>query len=502
MAKTIIDMSSRYPSPQSVKAAGHVGVMLYLSPARESWMGAKRITRAVVEGYRDAGLEVAFCWQYGAGNARESDVMRGRAGGVQDAQAAERKLKEVGCEGWPVFLCADFNITLNQWNDTAAHYFRGAIEVLGKQRVGIYGHSRVIAWAAEDDLVADLGLGKVLGWQTISWSGGVRSTRSVLLQRTHNVPGPDGVLVDVNDIQNEFWGQRPPGGTAPPPKVGGSDLIDPVMERYLKLEADENRIMNKHFAKGRGGARIEYVTRHHTAGILTLLQIWQVWQDRAASAHYLADPTGKIGQMVWDSDTAWSNGNSFSNARSITIEHSNSGGAPGWPISDATIIAGARWAAAICLHFKLGRPVFGKNIRDHKEFSSTSCPFHLANGGKYHQKWMDEAQTFYDRLVAYRDRTPINNESKEDLTMSQYEELKAQNDRIERKVDLLLDQMVGPGRNTENGLPDFTGWDQLGGRTLVDFLAESGNKAGVEGCLPAPEGTRVLGVEPDDKEGS
>lgn len=275
--------------------------------------------------------------------------------------------------------------------------------------------------------------------------------------------------------------------------------IDAELERYLKVEPEQTRIMNKHFTQGRGGAVVEFITRHHTAGILNLIQIWGVWQNRAASAHYLSDPAGVIGQLVWDSDTAWSNGNSWANARTITIEHSNSAGAGAdWPISEATILAGARWAAALCLRFNLGRPVFGKNIRDHVEFSSTSCPYHLRRGWKYHDKWMREAETFYDRLVAYRDRTPTI-DSKEELTMSQYNDLKAQQDRIERKVDLILDQLAGPERNEENGLPAFTGWPQLGDRTLIDFFAAQGAAVGVADCKAidsCPVGTEEGGDTP------
>lgn len=45
-----------------------------------------------------------------------------------------------------------------------------------------------------------------------------------------------------------------------------------------------------------------------------------------------------------------------------------------------------------------------------------------------------------------------------------------QANRIEQKLDLLLDQLAGPGRDA-NGLPSFEGWPQLEGKTLVDALA-------------------------------
>lgn len=170
------------------------------------------------------------------------------------------------------------------------------------------------------------------------------------------------------------------------------------MKDYYTVTPHKTKLMQKHYTPGRGGRKIRYITRHHTAGILNTNQVWDVWQTRQASAHYIVEVDGQTGQLVWDRDTAWSNGNQQSNQESITIEHSNNGGAPGWPISDATVIGGARLAAALCRFYGLGRPEFGKNIRDHREFYGTSCPHHLANGGKYHQQWMNEAQRFYDLL--------------------------------------------------------------------------------------------------------
>lgn len=173
------------------------------------------------------------------------------------------------------------------------------------------------------------------------------------------------------------------------------------MKNWFAVEPDVTKIMNKHFTPGRGGAKIEYITRHHLAGILTTEQTWQVWQSRAASAHYVVENSGRVGQLVWDRDTAWSNANAHSNSRSIAIEHSNSGGeAAGWPINDTVIREGARLAGALCWFYKLGRPQFGKNIRDHREFGQTSCPYHLASGGKYHDMWMRIAQEHYDWMVA------------------------------------------------------------------------------------------------------
>lgn len=170
---------------------------------------------------------------------------------------------------------------------------------------------------------------------------------------------------------------------------------------YYKVQPHKIHLLTKHFTPGRAGGKIQYIVRHHLAMVGEVEDAVRVWQERPASAHYTVGPTGRVGQAVWDNNTAWANANQWMNQNSIAIEHSNlAGPAQGYPISSETIIAGARWAAALCLYYKLGRPEFGKNIRDHREFTTTSCPGHLAQGGKYHQQWMDEAGRFYDLLAA------------------------------------------------------------------------------------------------------
>src|SRR5699024_5673544 len=86
------------------------------------------------------------------------------------------------------------------------------------------------------------------------------------------------------------------------------------------------------------------------------------------------------------------------------------------------IIAGARWAAALLVHDKMGPPVYGLGgtIRDHNMFTSTGCPVHLSGphsgnpfggkAGKYHHAWMEEAKSFYyqlDKKLVNPDGTPI-----------------------------------------------------------------------------------------------
>ncbi|WP_291478511.1 glycoside hydrolase domain-containing protein [Corynebacterium sp.] len=459
---TVIDFSASFPSGAAIKRAGHEGVVAYISPAREAWMKAKPLTKAKVDEYKAAGLKIAVVWQYGAGTAASSDVMRGAAGGRADAEAAQKQLNQIGLAGHPVFFAVDFDISLAQWNATAVEYFKAAGAVLGKQRVGIYGHSKVVHWAMEDDVVATVAPGRVLGWVTRSWSSGVvGADYSVLYQRQHNVPGPDGVQIDVNDVHVPEWGHR----ALPKP---------PAVDLTRLPKVDETIWLNKHFTTGRKHRgvqkRVEYITRHHMGGIGGTQQCWNWWQDRKASAHFAVDPHGKVGQLVREEDTAWSNADDASNAVSIAIEHSNSSGpAQDWPISDKTIDAGARLAAELCMKHGLGRPVFGRNIRDHCEFGATACPYHLRNGGKYHARWMRVAQEHYDELRRASTETPKEN------TVTDYSKL-------------LLEQLAGPGK-TKGGAPSFGGWD-------IDSIIAAGKKKlrDTGGCT-VPEMIAIVGED-------
>lgn len=198
--------------------------------------------------------------------------MKGYSAGKEDARKAQAQLEKIGCPKHPVFFAVDFNITLNQWNNTASKYFKGACEVLGKQRVGIYGHSRVIHWAMEDDLVAKVANGRVLGWQTLSWSNGVKaSDYAVLYQGTHNVDGPSGIKVDINTTFFDEWGWRPIqvqntpkqstpkqsakslginlGNLKPEPKWRGDPVWLPEVLRAFRCESRRSRQLETNWAR-------------------------------------------------------------------------------------------------------------------------------------------------------------------------------------------------------------------------------------------------------------
>lgn len=239
------------------------------------------------------------------------------------------------------------------------------------------------------------------------------------------------------------------------------------MKDWLELEADRVKLMNKHFTPGRGGNTIQYVVVHHNAGVLSIDQIWDVWQSRAASAHYQVQSDGTIGQLVNDWDTAWHAANAWMNQRSIGIEVSNSAGpSQDWPITDTAIREAGRLIAAVCLYYGLGRPESGKNVRYHREFTTTGCPYHLAPGGKYNRALMDEARRFYDHLKnrknnpqpapAPKENAPVTTAWKDGPAA--LNEVKHKVNDIEKILTLVADQLLGWPKD-ENGNYKIAGWD-------------------------------------------
>jgi N-acetylmuramoyl-L-alanine amidase len=143
--------------------------------------------------------------------------------------------------------------------------------------------------------------------------------------------------------------------------------------------------------KAQGGT-ISEITIHHCANILTIDALGALWQreGRKGSSHYGVSETS-IGQYVHEDDVAWTNGNWEANCRAVTIETSNSGGAPEWPVSDTTFQTLVTLVADIARRNGLGKLVKGKNLTWHSMYAATACPGPYLSGKL--QELVDKANT-------------------------------------------------------------------------------------------------------------
>lgn len=166
------------------------------------------------------------------------------------------------------------------------------------------------------------------------------------------------------------------------------------MRDWEALEADVVKLLNVHYTSGRSGRDVDFVVVHYNAGNLTIGGCWSVWQTREASAHYQVEDDGTIGQLVWDSNTAWHASNWDANCRSIGVEHANE---PDGTITEECLDNGAHLVAAICKHFGLGRPQWLKNVYPHRYFAATSCPGQIY--GSQADEYMARCQRWYDAMT-------------------------------------------------------------------------------------------------------
>lgn len=130
------------------------------------------------------------------------------------------------------------------------------------------------------------------------------------------------------------------------------------------------------YTVGRSGRKIEAITIHHMAGVLSAEQCGWIFQTkgRCGSSHYGIGNDGRIGLYVDESNTAWTNSNWDSNCKSVTIEVSNSSTGGSWKVGDKALKSLIKLVADIGKRNNLGTLVKGKNVTWHRMFTNTTCP--------------------------------------------------------------------------------------------------------------------------------
>ena len=139
----------------------------------------------------------------------------------------------------------------------------------------------------------------------------------------------------------------------------------------VNVSAHENN-----YTLGRDGKKIEMVTIHHMAGILSAEQCGAIFQNpnRQASAHYGVGKDGEVGQYIDEANTAWANANWDSNCKAVTVETSNCEINGQWKVSDVVLNKLIELVADIAKRNKLGKLVKGQNLTWHSMYAITSCP--------------------------------------------------------------------------------------------------------------------------------
>lgn len=143
-----------------------------------------------------------------------------------------------------------------------------------------------------------------------------------------------------------------------------------------KLAKEKYTISSNNYSTGRSGRKIEKVTIHHMAGVLSAKQCAGIFKDptRSASSNYGIGKNGEIALYVDEKNTSYADANWDSNCKSVTIECSNSSIGGDWPISDTVLNSLINLIADILKRNKLGKAKLGKTITYHSMYTATTCP--------------------------------------------------------------------------------------------------------------------------------
>ena len=149
----LLDYAAGVLSAADLKAAGAVGAIRYVSDRRAgaSWMLGKPIQISEARDLYQSGLKIVSNYQFG--KKETADWLGGQPAGVTHAKRGwELHTAAGGPTGAPIYASIDDNPTFEQYKQQVAPYLRGWESVIGHQRVGIYGNSKVIEWAVQDGL--------------------------------------------------------------------------------------------------------------------------------------------------------------------------------------------------------------------------------------------------------------------------------------------------------------------------------------------------------------
>jgi N-acetyl-anhydromuramyl-L-alanine amidase AmpD len=321
----LIDFAARQISPADIKAAGYDGVVAYVSESRPgASFGAKPLTREYADSLRAAGLHIVSNYQFGKpGGAVPSDFTRGFDGGVADAHTAMRLHAEAGGpDTAPIIFSVDDDVDLDTWNRVAVEWFRGINTVLGVERTGIYGHSRVCAWAIQDDVIGrSTTAGQRWAWQTKAWSFGEREPAAVLYQGvvdTASNPGPlvGGTRVDVNDVLAADFGQW--------------DLAESTRSVLIAPDFEEHTDIRSPYHGSRGGSQVLWFVLHTedgNSGSARNLARFLSNNSKQVSYHYTVDDDGHVYDVV-DTDQYANSVLQPGNSKSINLAFAGTFG--GW----------------------------------------------------------------------------------------------------------------------------------------------------------------------------
>jgi len=182
-----LDYSSDRPDLTVAKEDGYEFVARYL------YLPTKGITKAEAIAIRAAGLGLVLIYESYAGRALE-----GQVAGAADGKTALAFARSIGFpDSRPLYFAVDFAGTSAQQPAIDA-YLRGAANVIGASRVGVYGSYYVVERCFTNNTAKWF-------WQTRGWSSGKISAHTHFYQYL-NGQMVGGASVDLNESKQADFG--------------------------------------------------------------------------------------------------------------------------------------------------------------------------------------------------------------------------------------------------------------------------------------------------------
>lgn len=203
-----VDYSFDRPAPIILFALGYRWAGRYFGPG-----SGKLATAAECRAIHAAGLSIVALAE---GFAR--DALKGHAEGVRQAQLADTGyFLAGGPNDRPIFFAVDFDMTVAQRPAVRA-FLAGCADVIGLNRVGVYGGLRTVDWAYQNSYAKWY-------YQTAAWSQGLWAPHIHIQQYSNGHIIGNG-LVDLDRAVRADFGQWPKPAAAPgAPGTGPAPIV-------------------------------------------------------------------------------------------------------------------------------------------------------------------------------------------------------------------------------------------------------------------------------------
>lgn len=203
----------------------------------------------------------------------------------------------------------------------------------------------------------------------------------------------------------------------------------------MRTMSNSPLVVHTKLSPNHSGARnhaIDTITIHCVAGNASIESLgnWFAQKSTQASSNYGIDSKGRIGLFVEEKNRSWCTSSSANDNRAITIEVSNTSGAPYWPVSDEAYAALIDLCTDICRRNEITKLLWCadnmligrvdlQNMTAHRWFAKKACP------GEY----------LYSRFGDIAEKVNLRLKGEVEMT----EELKAQiKEIVQEEVAVLL----------------------------------------------------------------